>query len=148
LVVALVTLSVCFGCGGAQKTDGVDDKVTTMGRIEVTAKIVDITGEFPPNDLYDYAYVMKYEVIQTHRGEAPKTIYVGQYNPLKPRAEAADARSGEIGGDVTEFRVGDVQRLALEVPIDDYCMAGIINKYAEQTQDPIYWAVWTNRVVQ
>jgi len=141
-------LTVCLGCGGAQKTDGADNNVTTMGSIEVTAKIVDITGEFPPNDLYDYAYVMKYEVIQTHRGEAPKTIYVGQYNPLKPRAEAADARSGEIGGNVKEFRVGDVHRLALEVPIDDYCMAGIINKYAEQTQDPIYWAVWTNRVVQ
>jgi hypothetical protein len=148
LVIAFVTLTVCLGCGGAQKTDGADDKVTTMGSIEVTAKIVDITGEFPPNDLYDYAYVMKYEVIQTHRGEAPKTIYVGQYNPLKPRAEAADARSGEIGGNVNAFRVGDVHRLALEVPIDDYCMAGIINKYAEQTQDPIYWAVWTNRVVQ
>ncbi|GMV93287.1 MAG: hypothetical protein AMXMBFR82_30650 [Candidatus Hydrogenedentota bacterium] len=146
-IVVAVTLALA-GCGGPEKTDGADDKVTTMGSIEVTAKIVDITGEFPPNDLYDYAYVMKYEVLQTHRGEAPQILYVGQYNPLKPRAEAADARSGEIGGDVTEFRVGDVQRLALEVPIDEYCMAGIINKYAEQTQDPIYWAVWTNRVVQ
>ncbi|MCL4692686.1 MAG: hypothetical protein KJ060_09280 [Candidatus Hydrogenedentes bacterium] len=148
-VSAVVAVALIIaGCGGAQKTDGVDDKVTTMGSVEVTAKIVNITGEFPPNDLYDYAYVMKYEVLQSHRGEAPQTLYVGQYNPLKPRAEAADARSGEIGGDVTEFRVGDVHRLALEVPIDEYCMAGIINKYAEQTQDPIYWAVWTNRVVQ
>jgi hypothetical protein len=147
-VVAVVVLAACLGCGGAAKTDGVDDNVTTMGSIEITATIVDITGEFPPNDLYDYAYVMKYEVLETHRGKAPKTIYVGQYNPLKPRAEAADARSGEIGGDATEFRVGNVHRLALEVPIDDYCMAGIINKYAEQTQDPIYWAVWTNRVVR
>ena len=148
LTTAFALILLCLGCGGPQKTDGADPKVTTMGSIEVTAKLVDITGEFPPNDLYDYAYVMNYEVLETHRGEAPKTIYVGQYNPLKPRAEAADARSGEIGGDVTEFRVGDVHRLALEVPIDDYCMAGIINKYAELTQDPIYWAVWTNRVVQ
>ncbi len=146
--IAIAFTLVLAGCGGPEKTDGADDKVTTMGSVEVTAKIVDITGEFPPNDLYDYAYVMKYEVLQTHRGEAPQILYVGQYNPLKSRAEAADARSGEIGGDVTEFRVGDVQRLALEVPIDEYCMAGIINKYAEQMQDPIYWAVWTNRVVQ
>ncbi len=148
LVTIVVVLLACLGCGGATKTDGADPNVTTLGSVEVTAKLVDIPGEFPPNDLYDYAYVMKYEVLETHRGEAPKIIYVGQYNPLKPRAEAADARSGEIGGDVTEFRVGDVQRLALEVPIDDYCMAGIINKYAEQMQEPIYWAVWTNRVVQ
>lgn len=144
LAAALVAL---VGCG-APKTDGADLQVTTEGSIEVTARLADIRGEFPPNDLYDYAYVMRYEVLQTHRGEAPATILVGQYNPLKPRASAADARSGEIGGDVTRFRQGDIHRLALEVPIDDYCMVGIINKYAEESQEPIYWAVWTNRVVQ
>lgn len=146
--VFLLLLAVLAGCGASEKTDGADPKVTGLGSIEVTAKLVEILGEFPPNDLYDYAYVLKYEVMQTHRGEAPKIIYVGQYNPLKPRAEAADARSGEIGGNVTAFRAGDVHRMALEVPIDDYCMVGIINKYAEHVQDPIYWAVWTNRVVQ
>ena len=98
LATAVVMLIACLGCSGAAKTDGADPNVTTLGSVEVTAKLVDIPGEFPPNDLYDYAYVMKYEVLETHRGEAPKIIYVGQYNPLKPRAEAADARSGEIGG--------------------------------------------------
>ena len=144
----LLLLTAFAGCGASEKTDGADPKVTGLGSIEVTAKLVEVLGEFPPNDLYDYAYVLKYEVVKTHRGEAPKTIYVGQYNPLKPRAEAADARSGEIGGTVTAFHAGDVHRMALEVPIDDYCMVGIINKYAEQVKDPIYWAVWTNRVVQ
>ena len=139
------------GCGAPTPDDGADPKVTTMGTIEVTAKLVDITGEFPPNDLYDYAYVMKYEVLQVHRGDAAGTLLVGQYNPLKKRAEAADQRSGEIGGNVTRFRVGDVHRLALDVPIDNFCMAGIINKYADESKPsdaPIYWAVWTNRVVQ
>lgn len=148
LATAFALLLLCLGCGGARRTDGADEKVTTLGSIEVTAKLTVIPGEFPPNDLYDYAYVLKYEVLQTHRGQVPKTIYVGQYNPLKLRSEAADARSGEIGGNVAEWRAGDVHRLALEVPIDDYCMVGIINKYADQSQDPIYWAVWTNRVVQ
>ena len=142
--------ALCPGCGPAAPDDGADPKASTMGTVEVTAKLVDIAGEFPPNDLYDYAYVMKYEVLETHRGEVAGTILVGQYNPLKKRAEAADQRSGEIGGNVTRFRVGDLQRLALEVPIDDFCMAGIINKYAETEPGdaPIYWAVWTNRVVQ
>jgi hypothetical protein len=147
LCAGLLVIVLCFGCG-PEPTDGADPQVTTVGSIEVTAKLVDVAGEFPPNDLYDYAYVLKYEVLEAHRGEAPKTLYVGQYNPLKLRSEAADIRSGEIGGTATTFRVGDIQRMALEVPIDDYCMAGIINKYAEQTQEPIYWAVWTNRVVQ
>lgn len=137
------------GCGTSAPDDGADEHVTTQGTIEVTAKLVDIAGEFPPNDLYDYAYVMKYEVEQLHRGDASGLILVGQYNPLKNRAEAADARSGEIGGNVTRFRVGDRHRLALDVPIDDYCMAGIVNKYAETepSDAPIYWALWTNRVV-
>lgn len=144
----LVSLGVAVSACGPEKSDGADADVTSKGSIEVTARLADVTGEFPSNDLYDYAYVMRYEVTQSHRGEAPATILVGQYNPLKPRASAADARSGEIGGDVKAFRVGDVHRLALEVPIDDYCMVGIINPYAEETQEPIYWALWTNHVVQ
>jgi hypothetical protein len=150
LIPGLIGL-VLGACAGPAPTDGADPKVTTLGTVEVTAKLVDVTGEFPPNDLYDYAYVMKYEVVQVHRGEASGTILVGQYNPLKKRAEAADQRSGEIGGNVTRFRVGDIHRLALDVPIDAFCMAGIINKYADENQPtdaPIYWAVWTNRVVQ
>ena len=138
------------GCGGPAPTDGADPKVTAMGTIEVTAKLVDIPGTFPPNDIYDYAYVMKYEIVQVHRGEASGTIFVGQYNPLKNRAEAADERSGEIGGNVTRFRTGDLHRLALDVPIDNFCMAGIVNEYAEKepSDDPIYWAIWTNQVVR
>ena len=138
------------GCGGPAPTDGADPKVTAMGTIEVTAKLVDIPGTFPPNNIYDYAYVMKYEIVQVHRGEASGTIFVGQYNPLKNRAEAADERSGEIGGNVTRFRTGDLHRLALDVPIDNFCMAGIVNEYAEKepSDAPIYWAIWTNQVVQ
>ena len=30
--------------------------------ITVTAKLVEIPSAFPPDDLYDYAYVMRYEV--------------------------------------------------------------------------------------
>ena len=137
------------GCTAPEPDDGADANVTALGAYEVTARIVDIPGVFPPNKLYDYAYVMKYEVIKSHRGPLAGTLLVGQYNPLKPRAEAADRRSGEIGGNATRFRVGDIQRLALEVPLIDYCMAGIVNEYAETeaADNPIYWAVWTNVVI-
>lgn len=145
----LLVFPLLCGCSGPAPSDGADEKVTTMGRIEVTAKLVEIPGEFPSNDLYDYAYVMKYEVVEVHRGEASGTLLVGQYNPLKKRGEAADVRTGEIGGDVKRFRVGDLHRLALDAPIDNFCMAGIINKYAESTppDTPIYWAFWTNQVI-
>ena len=143
-------ISFLAGCGAPAPTDGGDPNVTTMGTIEVTARLVDIPGTFPPNDIYDYAYVMEYEIVQVHRGEVSGTIFVGQYNPLKKRAEAADERSGEIGGNINRFRTGDLHRLALDVPIDNFCMAGIVNEYAEKEPSdvPIYWAIWTNQVIQ
>jgi hypothetical protein len=124
---------------------GADTKVTTLGSIEVTARLEEIPGEIRNDPLYDYAHVMKYKVLTVHRGKVDKdTIYVGHYNPAKPRDAVADARVQEIGGNLKQFRVGDVHRMALEVPIDDYYMGGIINKYFGVVDDPIYWAVWTN----
>ena len=83
------------------------------------------------------------------RGEVSKeTIYVGHYNPAEPRASVADARVQQIGGNVRQFRVGDIHRMALEVPIDNYYMGGIINKYFGEVNEPVYWAIWTNEVVK
>ena len=69
---------------------------------------------------------------------------MGHYNPWKPRAEASDNRVKDIGGDLKQFRAGQVHRMALEAPIDDYFMGGIVNKYFGQDTGPLYWAVWTN----
>jgi hypothetical protein len=150
LILSLATL-LAVSC--AQKTGpadtGADPNVTTRGSIEVIARLEEIPGEIRSDPLYDYAHVMKYKVLQVYRGQVDKeVIYVGQYNPAKPRDAVADARVPEIGGNLRQFRVGDVHRMALEVPIDDYYMGGIINKYFGQVDDPIYWAVWTNRVSQ
>ena len=144
----VVVPMLCASC--AKKTDpGVDAQVTSLGSVEVTAELLEIPGEVRNDPLYDYAHVMKYKVLTVHRGQVDKdVIYVGQYNPAKPRDAAADARVGQIGGNLKQFRVGDVHRLAMEGPIDDYYMGGIINKYFGQTEDPVYWALWTNRVVR
>ena len=144
-VAIFIVIAVFPGCsksGGAAH----DPKLSTLGTIEVTAKLVDTGGEFPPNDLYDYAHVMKYEVQQTHRGKVEgNVIYVGHYNPLKPRNSAADERVKEVGGNVTKFIAGDVHRMALVSPIDEHFMGGIVNKLAESEKGPIYWALWTER---
>ena len=141
-------LLLCTSC--AEKTDaGADPQVTSLGGIEVTAELLEIPGEIRNDPMYDYAHVMKYKVLTVNRGQVEKEIiYIGQYNPAKPRDAVADARVGDIGGNLRQFRVGDTHRLALEVPIDDYYMGGIINKYFGQMEDPIYWALWTNRVVR
>ncbi len=50
----------------------------------------------------------------------------------------------ELGGNLRRFDVGQIHRLALEVPIEDHFMGGIVNKYFGQDTGPLYWAVWTN----
>ncbi len=152
--VAVALLAVSCGSCGKKGDDGADPKVTTLGTIEVTAKLVEVIPydskcTFPPNDNYDYVYIFKYRPLETHRGQVSgETILVGHYNPLKPRAEAADARAPGIGGNVTTFRAGDVHRMALAVPLEEQVMAGIINKYFGKDTSPLHWAVWTNRVTQ
>ncbi len=123
-----------------------DPHLATNGTVEVTAKLVEVPdGSIFERDLYDYATILKYQVVQVHRGEVKSdAIYVGHYNPWKPRAEAADRRVKGIGGRLRQFRAGDTHRMALDVPIDDYFMGGIVNKYFGTETGPLYWAVWTN----
>ncbi len=148
--VLVLSLVVLLGASCVKKVDtAADSKVTTLGNIEVMAQLEEIRGDLINDPLYDYAHVMKYKVLQVQRGKVDKDIiYVGHYNPAEPRDAAADARVREIGGNVKQFRVGDVHHMALEVPIDDYYMGGIINKYFGEVNDPIYWAVWTDKVAK
>ena len=123
--VALLAL-LTFSCGNRQPAVEVDKEVTTLGTTEVTAQLVEIPGKFPPNDLYDYAYVLKYRVLKVHRGQvAGDEILVGQYNPLKPRATVQDDASGKVGGHLDAFRAGDVHRMALDAPLDQFWMGGV-----------------------
>lgn len=134
---------------------GVESEVRTRGSAEVVAELVEIlgreqwNGEFPSNDLgYDYAYVLEYRVLETLRGRVEdETILIAHYNPLKPRASVSDARCPAIGGTLRRFRPGDEHHLALEVPLDAHYMGPLINKYfgEEESEGPIYWAVWTDR---
>lgn len=144
---------ICLSCRkepGPAAAGGEDPNVTSMGHIEVTARLTEIPeGAIFKRELYDYATILKYDVPKVHRGQlTAQTIYVGHYNPFKSRREAADKRVPGIGGTLTSFRPGQVHRMALEVPIDDFFIGGIINKYFGKFDGPIYWAVWTNEVPQ
>jgi len=146
VLVGLICLS-CSNKHGASAA-GEDPNVTSMGSIEVTARLMEIPdGAIFEKDLYNYTTILKYEVLNVHRGQVETdTIYVGHYNPFKPRSEAADKQVKGVGGNLKSFRSGHIHRMALEVPIDDYYMGGIINKYFGKFNGPIYWAVWTNEV--
>ena len=141
---------VLLSCGKEATSESKDDggqRLHSLGTMEVTARLVEIPeGAIFQRDLYDYATVLRYEVISSLRGglEKGSTIYVGHYNPWKPRAEAADNRVKNIGGTLRRFRVGDLHHLALEASMEDHFMGGVINKYFGQYSGPILWAVWTN----
>lgn len=125
-----------------------DPELSRHGTIEVTAKLVEIPeGAIFDRPLYNYATVLKYQVIQVHRGSVKgDIIYVGHYNPAKPRAEVADRKVPEIGGDLKYFRAEQVHRMALESSMFDQFTGGILNLYSKEDTDPIYWAVWTDLV--
>jgi hypothetical protein len=142
---ALAVLAMLTACERTRAT-GIDEQVTSLGNIEVTARLTEIPGEFPANELYNYAYVLKYQVLEVHRGDVSgKEILVGQYNPRKPRSQVEDELSDTVGGNVTSFRPGDVHRLALTAPLDELWTGGIIDKYFNE-EGVRYWALWTNRV--
>ncbi len=125
-----------------------DAELAKHGSIEVTAKL----DEIPPDSiferpLYNYANVLKYHVLQVHRGRVKgDIIYVGHYNPWKPRSEAADKLVPIIGGNLKSFRSGQVHRMALDESMVQTFTGGILNKYSEEDTDPIYWAVWTDLI--
>jgi hypothetical protein len=126
---------------------GEDAQVKSLGTVEVTARLVEIPeGAIIQRDLYHYATILKYEVVAVHRGTVEKgaTIYVAQYDPWKPRSEAADKSVPNVGGTLREFRAGQLQRMALETSMDDHYMGALIDKYFGKHEGPVYWAVWTN----
>lgn len=146
-ILAIGVALLLAACGDKGGPSGADEQVTTRGTVEVTARLVEIPeGTIFQRDLYDYATILKYEVVASRRGTLAKgaAIYVGHYNPWKPRAEAADKRVKDIGGDLRAFRAGALHRMALETPMDDHFMGGIVDKYFGKREGSAYWAVWTN----
>jgi hypothetical protein len=147
LVAVSVMAAACADRGGGAGGSSSDPDLSKRGTIEVTAKLVEIPEKsIFKRELYNYANVLKYQVLQVHRGKVKgETIYVAHYNPFKPRSEAADKYVPEIGGNLKEFRAGQVHRMALEGSFEQF-RGGILNEYDGEDTDPIYWAVWTDLV--
>ncbi|MCI0534437.1 MAG: hypothetical protein L0Z50_04350 [Verrucomicrobiales bacterium] len=146
---AMILLASCGRTPTGPGSAAMDPNLVTNGTIEVTAKLVEIPdGAIFKRDLYDYATILKYEVVTVHRGAVAQgaTIFVGHYNPWKPRSEAPDRRVKVMGGGLRQFQAGQTHRMALELPIEDHFMGGIVDKYFGKRSGLAYWAVWTNLV--
>ena len=96
--------------------------------IDVVAKLVEIPSKMPPDDLYDYAYVMRYEVIG---GSLDKTsILVAHYKPLLPRSKIKDAMKAHVKGKLRSFVRGDVHKLRLTPALKTVWKGPLIDEFA------------------
>ena len=95
--------------------------------IDVTARLVKIPGKFPADDLYDYAYVMQYQV---EGGAMDKqTILVAHYKPRRARAEIDDNMKKFVGGSLKRFEQGALHRLTLTPAMREVWKGAVVDEF-------------------
>lgn len=108
--------------------------------VTVTAKLVEIPTKLPPDDLYDYAYVMKYEVIGGPMDK--QSILVAHYKPKQPRAKIKAPMKAHVGGKLRSFVQGDKHKLKLQPALKSVFTGAVIDEYAATDRKSVrYWAL-------
>jgi hypothetical protein len=114
---------------GARQTARADGAAAAVAAsINVTAKLVEIPTKFPPDDLYDYAYVMRYQVVG---GPMDKQfILVAHYKPREARAAIKDSMKKYVSGKVRSFHQGDVHKLTLAPNLKPIWQGALVDEFA------------------
>lgn len=129
--------------GDAAREAAIPATPPAEGELVITAELTEIPGAFPANDLYNYAYIMKYKVLKVVKGQyTDPDILVGHYNPRIGRNEIADDQKANVGGKLKSFKVGDVHYLVLN-PLDKTWTGAIEDDYYKDRR-PRYWARWVD----
>jgi hypothetical protein len=117
-----------------------DQPAVAPTTLSVTAKLVEIPTQFPPDDLYDYAYVMRYEVIGGPMDK--QTILVAHYKPRQPRQKIKDQMKAHVSGKVRSFKPGDVHKLELTAPLKRIWQGALVDEFAATDRKSTrYWAL-------
>jgi hypothetical protein len=113
--------------------------------LEVTARLVEIPTKLPPDDLYDYAYVMRYQV---EGGPLDKQfLLVAHYKPLVPRSKIKDKMKSQVGGKLRSFNPGDVHKLRLSPDLKQIWKGALVDEYASTDRKSIrYWCLQADPV--
>jgi hypothetical protein len=122
IVLGLIAVAIGLLPAELSRADGAAELV------EVVAKLVEIPSKLPPDDLYDYAYVMRYEVIGGPSDK--KSILVAHYKPLLPRAKIKDAMKAHVGGKIRSFVQGDIHKLKLTPALKSLWKGPVIDEFA------------------
>lgn len=99
----------------------------TPTTIDVTARLTNVPGKFPADELYDYAYVMQYRV---EGGPMDKQmIFVAHYKPRRARAEIDDGMKKVVGGSLKRFEVGALHRLSLTADMRKVWKGAVVDEF-------------------
>jgi len=129
---AALGVGLVFVCTGA--------RADAPAPLEVRAKLVEIPSSFPPDDLYDYAYVMRYEVIGGPMDK--KQILVAHYKPRVPRNKIKDAAKLHVGGTLRSFAQGDVHKLKLSPDLKKMWKGALVDEFAATDRKSVrYWCL-------
>jgi hypothetical protein len=111
--------------------------------LTVTAKLVEIPSKLPDDDLYDYAYVMRYVV---EGGPMDKqSILVAHYKPRQPRSAIKDQMKKFVSGKVRSFRQGDVHKLQLAPNLKSIWKGALVDEFAATDHKSVrYFALVTD----
>jgi hypothetical protein len=105
----------------------------------IIARLIEIPGKFPPNDLYNYLYIMKYRVVKVVKGAYKgEEILVAHYNPRIPRPQIKDRMRPFVAGNVAKFETGDKHRLVLITPLTRVIEDRVEDEYADLDLDKYY----------
>lgn len=108
--------------------------------LSVTAKLVEIPSKPPPDELYDYAYVMRYQVIG---GPLDATsILVAQYRPWIPRSKITGKMKAFVSGKLRSFVQGDVHKLKLSPELKKIWKGPLVDEFeATDRKSRRYWCL-------
>lgn len=96
--------------------------------LKVTAKLVEIPSKLPSDELYDYAYVMKYQVVGGPMDG--KSILVAHYKPRLARTAIKDKMKAVVSGKVRSFHEGDTHNLQLTSDVKSVWKGALVDEFA------------------
>jgi hypothetical protein len=129
----LASLFLVHSVASIARSDG--DEV-----VLVTAKLVEIPSKFPPDDLYDYAYVMRYEV--TGGPLDKSSILVAHYKPRQARSKIKDKMKDYVSGKLRSFSVGDLHKMKLAPDLKKIWKGPLVDEFAATDHKSVrYWCL-------
>lgn len=108
--------------------------------LTVTAKLVEIPSKPPSDELYDYAYVMRYQVVG---GPLDNTsILVAHYKPLLPRSKVTGKMKAFVTGKLRSFVQGDVHKLRLTTDLKKIWKGPLVDEFEATDRKSVrYWCL-------